>query len=303
VSRIQDVLVGADFSGDSLRAVERGLLIAQASQARCTVLHALGLDPVMALREILGRDTDEVTQQILEATQHRLDEFVANALGSEAAGVESMVTSGRASVALAEFSADHDCDLLVLGHNGESGFRHLIFGSTAARALRQSQIPVLIVKNEVREPYKKILIAVDFSPTSKALVEMSRHLAPEATIHLIHVCSDAMEAQMRYASVNDAVIGQYRTSVERKANKQLVELAEKCGLSTDDYTKSVSHGVPGHQIVEQEEVFDPDLIMMGKHGTHASEDFLLGSVTKKVLEMTQTDVFVMVDKRQPGISE
>ena len=74
--------------------------------------------------------------------------------------------------------------------------------------------------------------AVDFSPTSKALVEMSRHVAPEAAIHLIHVCSDAMEAQMRYASVNDGVIGQYPTSVERKANKQLVELAEKCGLST-----------------------------------------------------------------------
>jgi nucleotide-binding universal stress UspA family protein len=49
-------------------------------------------------------------------------------------------------------------------------------------------------------------------------------------------------------------------------------------------------------------VFEPDLIMMGKHGTHAAEDLLLGSVTKKVLEITQTDVFVMVDKRQPGFS-
>lgn len=42
-----------------------------------------------------------------------------------------------------------------------------------------------------------------------------------------------------------------------------------------------------------------DLVVMGKHGTHVTEELLLGSVTKRVLAESHADVLVVVDDRRP----
>ena len=46
------------------------------------------------------------------------------------------------------------------------------------------------------------------------------------------------------------------------------------------------------RLVEQEQVLDCDLVVIGKHGQSAAEDLLLGSVTKHVLAEGQSDVLV-----------
>jgi CPA2 family monovalent cation:H+ antiporter-2 len=38
---------------------------------------------------------------------------------------------------------------------------------------------------------------------------------------------------------------------------------------------------------------------MGKHGTHVTEELLLGSVTRRVLAESQADVLVVVDPLAP----
>jgi nucleotide-binding universal stress UspA family protein len=148
------------------------------------------------------------------------------------------------------------------------------------------------------EPHRRILIAVDFSPTSQALVQISRAVAPDAQLILLHVCADAMEAQMRYANVNESVISEYRTKAERRATSQLSELAASCGLSPGQYTGHIAHGSPARQINHLEGEHDTDLVVLGKHGTHLTEELLLGSVTKPALETTRADLLVMVDRRQ-----
>ncbi|NTV95478.1 MAG: universal stress protein, partial [Thiobacillus sp.] len=46
-------------------------------------------------------------------------------------------------------------------------------------------------------------------------------------------------------------------------------------------------------VLEQEELQAPDLIVVGKHGRHAGEELLLGSVTKHVLAEARCDVLVI----------
>ena len=46
-----------------------------------------------------------------------------------------------------------------------------------------------------------------------------------------------------------------------------------------------------------EQEYDADLIVVGKHGTHITEELLLGSVTKHVLAEAQGDVLVVADTR------
>ncbi len=48
------------------------------------------------------------------------------------------------------------------------------------------------------------------------------------------------------------------------------------------------------RVIEAEK---PDLVVMGKHGTHVTEELLLGSVTLDVLAESRCDVLVVVDPR------
>ena len=47
-------------------------------------------------------------------------------------------------------------------------------------------------------------------------------------------------------------------------------------------------------VLEQEQAFDCDLIVMGKHGKNLLEELIVGSVTKKVLAESQCDVLVSI---------
>lgn len=59
----------------------------------------------------------------------------------------------------------------------------------------------------------------------------------------------------------------------------------------------VLHGDATRQIISQEENYDCDLIVMGKHGTRVTEEPLPGSVTNRVLAESCSDVLVVVDAR------
>ncbi len=67
----------------------------------------------------------------------------------------------------------------------------------------------------------------------------------------------------------------------------------EAGLAIGDYSPLVVHGDPSLRVIEQEQERDCDLIVMGKHGASITEDLLLGSVTKHVLEEAQSDVLVV----------
>jgi nucleotide-binding universal stress UspA family protein len=47
-------------------------------------------------------------------------------------------------------------------------------------------------------------------------------------------------------------------------------------------------------LVQQEQEFDCDLIVMGKQGESSVEDMLLGSVTRYALAQSQCDVLISV---------
>lgn len=301
MSPIRSIVAGTDLSADSLEAVDRGYLVAEAVGARYTVLHALGLDPVLSLRQLLGEDAEALSERVARAAEQRLQAITSDATRNRGVIAEAVVNPGQPATALFDFVQEHDTDLLILGARGAGAVRRALFGSTASRALRKSPVPVLIVRNQAREGYRRILVAVDFSPASQALVEMSLAIAPHAQLRLLHVCSDALEAQLRYADVTEPVISEYRANAERRATRQLSELVDACGLAPDQHSQHVVHGSPAWELIRHAKEYDPDLIVLGKHGTHVVDELLLGSVTKRALDRALADVLVMVDRRRANL--
>ncbi len=301
MAEIKNILAATDMSSNSSQAIDRGFLIAKARGARFTIVHAVGIDALAPLREWLGENTEAVSEKILDEATGRLAEFVSDSPVKDDIPVELHIERGLAGSAIPAFVETAEIDLVLLGAHGSGFLQRMLLGSTASRLLRKSKCPVLVVKQEAHKAYKRVLIAVDFSPGSEIAIRIAHEIAPNADIILLHIFEVPFEGKMQYAGVSEDVIHQFRIEARARATQLLHELAESTGLSAGNYSGLVIHGDATRNIIELEERYGCDLIVMGKHGTHVTEELLLGSVTQRVLAESRSDVLIVVDKRHPDI--
>lgn len=293
------LLVATDLSGPSLRAVERAVQLAAAHGARLAIVHALGASPLDGLREWLGVQVDEAARRLAQHRRDALETLVADAARQHDVRPELLVVDGHAARAVREAARSFDADLVVVGAHGHGFVQRVLLGSTASALIRTSRAPVLVVKQAGRAPYRRALLPVDFSPASQSAVRFTRSLAPGASLVLLHAFELPYEGMMQYAGVDADVIRRARIDARVGAVGRLHTLAGAAGLGPLDYDAEVLFGHPVRRIVSAERQYDCDLVVLGKHGTHVTEDMLLGSVTQHVLAESRSDVLVVADPRRP----
>ena len=293
------ILSATDLSAHSLQAVDRAADLATATGARHTVLHALGLDALGPLRNLLGERADSVAHTAVQQQQAALAAAMADPARHPGPAPTLRVEEGLASRVVPSLVRETDTDLVVVGARGQSLLRRLVVGSTASHLMRRSHCPVLVVKNPFQQPYRRVLLPMDFSPGSALALALARELAPRAGLVLLHAFDVPFEGMLQYAGVSQDIIHQYRIEARERALQQLREMAAEQGLAAGDYTPLVEHGDAVALITGHQQRLGCDLVVMGKHGTHVTEELLLGSVTKRVLSEGDADVLVVVDKRGP----
>jgi nucleotide-binding universal stress UspA family protein len=170
--------------------------------------------------------------------------------------------------------------------------RHLFLGSTAERLLGHSKLPMLVVKQAAHEAYKTLLVPVDFSSSSQRAIATAQAVAPGATIILLHVAALPFEGKLRYACIDESIIARYQSAAIRDAEQALKDLQASAAPDAARLRLEVVAGDPAQCIIQCEQEFDCDLIVIGKHGESLAEDILLGSVTRHVLEESQSDLLI-----------
>lgn len=297
--QLQRIIAATDLSPLSLDAVDRGFELASRSGAHYTLVHALGLDALGPLRNLLG-DQAEIASE--KAVQHQYDALAAiagDATHNRGVVAELKVEAGLATQFLPAYAASVQADLVLVGARGESVLSRLLVGSTASRLLRKSSSPVLVVKKPCLGPYRRVLVPVDFSPGSLEAIRMARRVAPEADLLLLHSFDVPFEGMLQYAGVaQDTILG-YRREARERTLRMLHELADTAGLDRGSYTAVVEHGDASRHIFDTQARYACDLVAMGKHGTHVTEELLLGSVTKHVLSEVDADILVTIDRHGP----
>ena len=299
MSPLKHILTATDLSAPALPALERGFQLAAASGARYTVMHALGLEAMALLRGLLGDHAPAVSARLVEETRARLDALLLDPARHRGVAATGVVDAGLAGDAVPVRAQAEGADLVLVGAHGSGFVQRMLLGSTASRLLRKSHCPVLVVKQAPRGDYRRVLVAMDFSPASLASIRLARQVAPGADLLLLHVFSVPFEGKLHYAGVDDLVLQQFRREARERALQQLHALAGQAGLAPTDYTGLVLYGDAVRELLQHEQRHPCDLIVMGKHGTYVTEELLLGSVTQRVLDESQADVLVVVDPQAP----
>jgi nucleotide-binding universal stress UspA family protein len=135
------ILVAVDGSEASTHALEQAIGMARLTGATLIALAVEG--PLPAYAATIG--------EVVEVKREK-DAFFGKLLGdvrrqAAAAGVplETDLRPGHAAELIVRAAAEHDADLIVLGHKGHFLRDHLL-GSTADRVSEHAHCPVLIVR-------------------------------------------------------------------------------------------------------------------------------------------------------------
>ena len=287
------ILAVTDFSAPARHAADRAARLAHETGAQLTLMHVVSGRTLDELRLWLGADHG-AEQQLLKDAAERLKWLADELATARRVAIQTQLATGRL---LDEISRQADAartDLLVLGARGAGFLRRLMLGTTSERLLRRSTRPLLVVKQTPRGPYRRVLVAIDFSPWSAHAIETARRVAPHARLLLLSAFAVPFEGKLQLAGVDTLTIEHYRSQAQASARQQLDTLAHQAGLKPGHWDACVIQGDAWQRIVEQEQEQDCDLVVLGKHGQSVAEELFLGSVTKSVLAEGSSDVLVSV---------
>ncbi|MFN4325752.1 MAG: universal stress protein [Azonexus sp.] len=294
MATLNHFLAATDLSAPARHAAERAAALAESLGARLALVHVASRAPLDQLRQLLSAGEDDIAQELLDRL--RLDLRGLGEAIHQRYGVAPALSVGIGDL-LPSLLAEADAlpaDLLVLGARGASFLRHILLGSTAERLLSSARCPVLVVKQPPHEPYRHLLVPVDFSPIAARTLRLAAALVPNARLTVMHAYDVPFEGQLRYAGVDDAKIAHYRSLAARQAHTRLDGLIGESGIDRSRISALVVQGDVSQRILEQEQESDCDLIVVGKHGEGVFEELLLGSTTKHILAESQNDVLVAV---------
>jgi len=184
------ILVPTDFSQHAEDALKVAAQIAKKDNSEIIILHMLEL-PQQMNDAILGGKSIPETMLFMKKANEMLDEIASRSY-LDGIPVTEIAKIDRPIHGISQVSKDYEIDLIVMGSHGSSGIQELLIGSNTEKVVRNSEIPVLVIKKEILNfNAANIVFASDFTSETKKpfekLLAFTRFF--ESKIHLVTICT------------------------------------------------------------------------------------------------------------------
>lgn len=278
----QSVLLASDLDRRTDRAMDRAAALASEWNAPLVIVHAIEGSPEVWPPTRQREPRAAAMQRIREDLREPLP-----------AKLELVVERGDAVKLVLEAIPRHGCRVVVTGVARDSGFGRASAGATVDALARLSPVPVLAVKTRPNRPYRRVIVATDFSDTSRDALLATIELFPSAHITLFHAYHVIYESFM---SDKDAA----RRSEARNADTLAREFLAKMPLGNQRIEIRSEHGSPERALREIVAAGGVDLVVVGTHGRGAVGQLLLGSVARSIVAEVPVDVLIASNRNMSG---
>lgn len=102
--------------------------------------------------------------------------------------VDFRVAIGNPAYEIARLARQTGADLVAMGAHQENPIADLFIETTAYYTLEEGcDTSILIVKDPIRGPYRRVLAPTDFSPCARRALRAAMTIAPQAEFNVLHV--------------------------------------------------------------------------------------------------------------------
>ncbi|WP_348612467.1 universal stress protein [Halobaculum rarum] len=136
--------------------------------------------------------------------------------------------------------------------------------------------------------YSTILIPTDGSEGADGAIDHAIDIATtyDAALHTLYVVDTDIGVDASITGMFDAL-----EDVGQNAIDEVVSRAETAGV--DQIEGAIGQGKPHRVILEYIDEHDVDLVVMGTHGRTGLDRYLIGSVTERVVRLSDTPVLTV----------
>lgn len=146
VLEIRKILYATDFSRHATHGFQYAITLSKHFQARMTILHAISLPPTIPADPTGGVALTDYFEELEEESKARLQEML-DQTRNHGVEAETLLVDGAPHKVILQEAKRLGVDLIVVGTHGRKGVEHLLLGSTAEKIVRQSPVPVLVVRH------------------------------------------------------------------------------------------------------------------------------------------------------------
>ncbi|CAI2766612.1 universal stress protein [Flavobacterium collinsii] len=184
------ILVPTDFSEHAEDALKVASQIAKKNNSEIIILHMLEL-PSQMNDAILGGTSIPETMLFMKKANEMLDQISSRPY-LEGIQITEIVKIDKPIHGITQIGKEYEIDLIIMGSHGSSGIEELLIGSNTEKVVRNSEIPVLVIKkNNTNFRASDIVFASDFSPETKIPFEKFLKFTKvfDSKIHLVTICT------------------------------------------------------------------------------------------------------------------
>jgi universal stress protein E len=282
---LRAIVVGVDFSPGCRGALGQALRIGGATGASVRAVHVIDSLIVADLQEALGSNSVNLPQDLVEEANRHWTSFSATVEGAAATQFTAQI--GNRAAALMQQVQDLGAGVLVLGAVANPGADSGP-GAVASACVRRSPCDVLLVRAGIAAPWRRVVVAVDFSPTSRLALERGAEMALQdrAELRVVHVFS-APWKKLHYRAPTPEAAPHFQSQYRRVLQDHLGAFVQGAGdrvAAARPTVELLEHDGHRSGIVEYAAHVSADLVVLGTRGRTNLRDVLLGSTAEKVLQ-------------------
>lgn len=277
---MKNILVPCDFSKPAINAFRFAVDIAQKAKGVISLINVIELpaihDPI--IMPVMTFEKDFIKGLKGKAISQL--EKVINRYKAEGVTVKTDVLFGAPARMITEAARKKSTDLIVMGSHGASGFREYFVGSNAEKIVRNSRVPVLVLKNYYKGPVRSIVFPNSLETGEQQdLIRKVKELQAffKATVHLLYV-----NTPTNFTSDN--------ITLER-----LKQFAKK--FQFRNYTLNI-YNYPFEEsgVIQFTSSIKGDLIAMGTHGRKGLAHFLNGSLAEDIVNHANSPIWTYISR-------
>lgn len=259
---MKSILVPVDFSKQAEYAARLASVIAKQTNAKIFLLHMLELPTGIIDPASFGNTNNSPTGLLFLKRAHENFEDFKRLPFFKGIEVEDSVQFHKAFDGIIDESIKQGADLIVMGSKGASGIEEMLVGSNTEKVVRNSDIPVLVVKESIDNfKIENIVFASNFKIESRvafqkildftSIFNARLHLLKINTIHNFETTKDSSDAIRNF--INDFDLGDFSLNIY---NDVSIELG----------------------ILNFSKVIDADIIILNTHGRRGLAHLFNGSI-------------------------
>jgi len=268
---MKKIIVPLDFSEQSEYALKVAVSLAKKHGSEILALHMLELNQAM-ITSSEGFHPEQ-TVFLIKLAEKRFREFLDKPYVKNIK-LTPIIKHYKVFSEVNEVAKENNAELIVMGSHGSDGLKEIFVGSNAEKVVRNADIPVLVIKNEI-ENFKidRFVFASDFKQENLAAFQKAKAFAAllSAEMDLVYINTPGdsfLSSHDTYERINEFLA---------KAN---------VGLEVDIYNDySVEKG-----ILNYSENSGADLIAIPTHGRKGLSHFFMGSIGEDVANHSKIPV-------------